>query len=203
MIFFYEEYTGKVDKKNQLVTVTKTVEIKEDILETLNSVWEYDFFVYFPIEHIERFLKTYSDDETVWLRGFFNNFIDYFPGSMTRKDIEEYKNVGNEKTLREILREWAKKKRSTKKQQESFIKNGILRSEKMMDQTSSDLVDAVDEAIEACWLDVTEIRNEIIAIENKTFMWEREEFVQKIHRKIWPVYIYLRKQWYSHSDLCS
>lgn len=38
MIFFYEEYTGKVDKKNQLVTVTKTVEIKEDILETLNSV---------------------------------------------------------------------------------------------------------------------------------------------------------------------
>ena len=141
-----------------------------------------------------------------------NDFIDYGPIGLVEKLFERQEdNIGFVKLLNNFdatVKQAIEKKLYplfSKLDPDTFIfgdnmlKNGKRMHSKMYaKQTIKNFWDSIDQAIETCWIDKEELKKMYGKEVNRWEEWEKRE---RIYRKIWPVYIQLRKEGYTSFDL--
>lgn len=180
---------------------------KNNLFDTIKSMGNEDFFMYAPIKLIERSLMNNIESKDIWK--YLINFRDNI------FYIRQQKKESDRTQLAYI--ETNKKKYWDSNDQ--YYK--AVRSEKKLQQTPMVFQEECDKAMIACWFDPETLMEEYREIRN---LWKRnidiilwkiildeeeketelaniENRVNDFRKKILPIYVYLRKQWYTHSDL--
>lgn len=190
-----------IERQKEIINLNK-----DNLFDTMKSMGDEDFFMYAPIELIERSLMNNIEDKDIWK--YLINFRDNI------FYIRQQKKESNRTQLAYI--EANKKKYWDSNDQ--YYK--AVRSEKKLQQTPIMFQEECDKAMIACWFDPETLMEEYWEIrdswkrnidiilwnilseeEKETELSNIENRVNDFRKKILPIYVYLRKQWYTHSDL--
>jgi len=147
-----------------------------------------------PIEDIERFFSFIQDNNLAakieWFF-FFNNFHTKFPGwQFWQSAHKETADVDTQRMLTEPLM-----------QVKPDIMDDEEKSEKYAHQSLKDFFNDLIKTLQSHNIDPNTITTLIEKRREARITPQAKEIDQELHRLLLPVYIDLRKMWYSHLDL--
>ncbi len=194
-------------------TEEKKMEIRDDLLETLNQTGK-DFFYYWPIEAIEQlFEKNWENIDMRTLSTCINNlYLRVLGDKIWEKYTNSYKHWDSYNITPEKPRSPLEEKIfKSNKEIDLFV-----HSKKWRNQTPAELAEECKKGAEKCWFKIDELVqefNEMRSLNNELYYLDEEnendkKKIEKIYQfrkrfllKMSKIYIYLRKEWYSHADI--
>lgn len=181
-------------KREEIIEINK-----DDLFDVIQNL-DKDFFEYLPLEIIEESVNKYIDK--INFCKYLNNLhINILSVRLQEKDWERMKDfydVQNKIKYWDLIDDYYK----------------IVWSEKKLKQTPIEFQEECDNAIIACWIEPDQLTKEYREIRRKLQSdnlkhrineEERndsfEDELNNYRKKLAKIYIYLRKQWYTNSDL--
>jgi hypothetical protein len=188
-----------------LVFEDKKTKIAKNLYVTLGSMGADDFFSYAPIETLEKFLQDLTswerteEQESIIIAGLKNMRLN-FPWGTYRTTYEKRVLDGDyvEQPYGEILKDVANNMLiPLEKRKSQFINSARPHSAKRIGETLGQFIREIDKAIATTGYSRSNIEQE----NHHTPAESRDISAASFNKKYRPIYIELRRMWYSHHDI--